>query len=273
MSVSEAWSIATTTERLRARWRLGRPTFGAWAALGSSYVVEVLTRVGFDWIGIDLQHGLALEGQVVGLLQAAAITQTPALVRVAGHSSEGILRALDAGANGVIVPMVNSAEDAAAVAAACVYPPAGERSWGPARPQLGMPSYSATTANAAVVCAVMVETRAAVESIDAIVAVAGVEAIFVGPTDLSLSYGAALDAVGAQEAMSAAILEVRLACERAGVVPGIYAGSPSEALRWAGAGFRLIAVTSDVSMVRASALDAFAALGDAPGPNSQATGN
>jgi 4-hydroxy-2-oxoheptanedioate aldolase len=260
MSVSEAWSVATGTERLRARWRLEQPAFGAWAALGSGYVVEVLARAGFDWIGVDLQHGLALEGQVVGLLQAAAITQTPAFVRVAGHSSEGILRVLDAGANGVIVPLVNSAEEAAAAATACAYPPAGRRSWGPARPQLGMADYSAATANAAVMCAVMVETQAAVDDIEAIVAVEGVDAVFVGPQDLGLSYGAALDRRGADALRDEAILKVQSACARAGVVPGIYAGSAAEALRWAAAGYQLVAVTSDISMLRASAINAFAAL-------------
>ena len=116
---------------------LGR--LGAWCSIGSSYVVEVLGSCGFDWICIDLQHGFAGVESLLPMVQAAAITQTPALVRVPRLDAGMIGRALDAGAAGVIVPMVNSAAEARAAVAACRYPPDGIRSWGPARLMLGRP--------------------------------------------------------------------------------------------------------------------------------------
>ena len=111
---------------------------GAWVSIGSSYVVEVLASCGFDWLCIDLQHGFAADGDLLPMLQAAAITRIPALVRVPGLDHRLIGRALDSGAAGVIVPMVNSAAEAREAVRACRYPPGGVRSWG--RPGSRWPS-------------------------------------------------------------------------------------------------------------------------------------
>ena len=166
---------------------LGR--LGAWCSIASSYVVEVLGSCGFDWICIDLQHGFAGLESLLPMVQAAAITQTPALVRVPRLDAGMIGRALDAGAAGVIVPMVNSAAEARAAVAACRYPPDGVRSWGPARLMLADPEYSAQRANAQVHCLVMVETLDAVRNLSEIAPVAGVTAVFVGPSDLAVDMG------------------------------------------------------------------------------------
>ena len=138
---------------------------GAWCSIGSSYVAELLGSCGFDWICIDLQHGFAGLESLLPMIQAAAITQTPVLARVPRLDAGLIGRALDAGAAGVIVPMVNSAADAREAVRACRYPPDGVRSWGPARLTLADPAYTAQRANSQVQCLVMVETLAAVRNL------------------------------------------------------------------------------------------------------------
>ncbi|HEY1687622.1 MAG TPA: aldolase/citrate lyase family protein [Solirubrobacteraceae bacterium] len=255
----EDWTLAATSRALRERWESGHATFGAWATIGDSYLIELLARTGFDWIGIDMQHGLVTGPQLTPMLQACAITQTPVLVRVPGHTPEQTLQALDAGANGVIVPLIDTAEEAAAAVAACRHPPAGTRSWGATRAPLGAESYTAADANEAVLCAVMVETAKAVEDVAAIVSVPGVDAIFVGPRDLRLSLGEP-----GQAQLDEAILTVRDACADAGVVAGIYAGSAAAALRWASEGFQLVTVISDGNLVRQSARETLAEVRQRP---------
>ena len=242
------WNLVDTSAALRDAWRAGRPTFGGWATLGDPYAAELLGRAGFDWVGLDVQHGLIPPSAVPELLRALAVTSTPALVRVSWNAPEEIMRVLDAGANGVIVPLVNSAEEARAAVAACRYPPDGTRSWGPARAALGTPGYDVPTANAAVICAVMAETAAAVERIDEIASVPGVDAVFIGPRDLALSYGEDM------ERLERGVAAVRDACRRAGIVPGIYAPTgAAEATRRARDGFRLVGLTADATLLTQAA--------------------
>lgn len=115
-----------------------RPTaFGAICSVPDSFSAEMLGRAGFDWVCVDLQHGMVGSEALLGILQALDLTETPSLVRVPWNEPAAIMHALDTGASGVIVPMVNSAEEAERAVAACRYPPAGIRSWGPTRVALG----------------------------------------------------------------------------------------------------------------------------------------
>jgi 4-hydroxy-2-oxoheptanedioate aldolase len=237
---------------LRGAWSRSEATFGAWATIGSEYSLEILSRAGFDWIGLDLQHGLIDAGQVASLVRTLNITRTVSLVRVATNAPDQIMRVLDAGADGVIVPMVSSAHEALAAVSACRYPPAGTRSWGPARPSLLVGDLSAAASNEHVICAVMAETASAVDAIDDITAVPGVDAVMIGPVDLGFSYGR--DGTSRDDGFLAEKIEaVRISCDRAGVVPGIFAGSARAALRWADRGFRLVAMASDAALLRRAA--------------------
>jgi 4-hydroxy-2-oxoheptanedioate aldolase len=250
-----------TVDALRESWRRGEPTFGAWSTIGNEHSLEIMSRAGFDWIGLDLQHGLIDEAQVPALIRTLNITRTPSLVRVAHNAPDQLMRVLDAGTDGVIVPMVNSAEEARAAVSAVRYPPAGTRSWGPARPSLIVDAYDAASANERVVCAVMAETVAAVEAIDEITAVPGVDAIFIGPVDLGFSYGR--DGTKRDDGFLAEKFEiVRESCVRAGVVPGIFAGSARAGLKWAERGFTLISMASDAALLRSGAAEMAAAVKD-----------
>lgn len=232
---------------------LGR--FGAWCSIGSSYVVELLASCGFDWICIDLQHGFAGLENLLPMVQAATITHTPALVRVPRLEAGMIGRALDAGAAGVIVPMVNSAVEAQAAVAACRYSPDGVRSWGPARLMLADPEYSAQQANAEVHCLVMVETLDAVRNLDEIVQVAGVTAVFVGPSDLAVDMGLAPRRGPIAGQHAAALAAIARTCREHGMPAGIFAGTSQAVTEYAEMGYAILAVTTDAALIRGGATE------------------
>src|SRR5206468_7835530 len=143
-----------------------------------------------------LQHGLIDEAAMRGMVQAAAIRDTPVLVRVPWNEPGAIMRALDAGAEGVIVPMVNTVAEARAAAGASRYPPLGYRSWGPLRSGMAQRDFNPALGNEQVLCLVMIETHEAVENVDAILEVPGVDGVFVGPNDLAISHSGASEGAG-----------------------------------------------------------------------------
>jgi 4-hydroxy-2-oxoheptanedioate aldolase len=234
---------------LRAAFAADRAALGGWTMLGDPYAAEMIGRAGYDWIGIDMQHGLISDDRLPDVLRAAAITGTPALVRVAWNDPTAIMRALDAGACGVIVPGINTAAEAAEAVRACRYPPAGERSWGPTRAALGIPGYSAAAANAATLCFPMIETKAAFDALGEIGALPGVDGLFVGPTDLALSHGETVSPMAPTPEQHERIAAVADACGSAARVAGIYCGGAAVAGRWLAAGFRLLAIDADAILL------------------------
>jgi 2-dehydro-3-deoxyglucarate aldolase/4-hydroxy-2-oxoheptanedioate aldolase len=228
--------------RLRRRDRL----IGSFVTLPALEVVEVMGAAGVDWLIIDCEHAPLDAFWAQRLLQAARV---PGVIRVADGHEPTLKRALDTGAAGVVVPMVNTAQQARAIVSHCKYPPLGTRGVGIVRAQgygLGFQEYVAR-ANESTAVIVQIEHITAVENIDAIVAVPGVDAAFVGPYDLSGSMGR-LGQVDHIDVL-AAIEGVRLACERAGMPLGIYAGSAAAARPYLEKGFTLIAVGIDTFLL------------------------
>ena len=234
---------------LREKLRRGDVTLGLWCAIPSSFTVELVCGLDFDWICVDTQHGLVGYSDMVAMLQAAYAHRVPALVRVSGNRPELIMRALDAGAAGVVVPLVNTAEEAKSAVEACRYPPLGNRSWGPTRASLQRASYTPEGVNETTVCVVMIENPAAVQLAPEILAVPGVDAVYIGPWDLSLSIHGKTPDPGASDKDAQAIEAVRQAAVSNEVVPGIACGGIEQATRWVEAGFKMIAVNSDVGVL------------------------
>jgi 4-hydroxy-2-oxoheptanedioate aldolase len=200
--------------RLRAKWRAGEPAFGAWCTLGSDLGAELLARAGFDYVCLDAQHGMWSVESTSAAAQAVRAAGSVPLVRVPAGELWLIGRALDLGASGVIVPLVSSAEEAAAAAASCRYPPVGGRSFGPIRSGLD-PTLTLAERHEQVLCIAMIETAGGVESLEAICAVPGVDAVYVGPRDLGLTHG--LEAGPEYDALVASIAaRARLAGKPAG---------------------------------------------------------
>jgi len=212
-----------------------------------------MASAGFDWVCVDVQHGLIGYQEMLAMLQAIAVVGVPSIVRVPWNDPGWIMKALDAGAAGVIVPMVNSPAEAAAAVGACRYPPDGYRSWGPTRASLGAPDYSPQLANRSVICAVMVETVAALDQLAEIVSVPGVDAVFIGPSDfaLSMGFGPRTD-----EPEHRRLLEgVPAVCRDHGVVAGIACGSAELLARWRQAGYTMLAAPSDMVVLRRAAAE------------------
>jgi 4-hydroxy-2-oxoheptanedioate aldolase len=236
----------------------GDVLYGSWCLIPSPFLVEVLAAAGFDWICLDRQHGLIGYETMVSMLQAVG-GRAPVLVRVPWNEPDEIMRPLDAGAAGVIVPMVNTAAEAEAAVGACRYAPAGFRSWGPSRVSLGNPDYSPTSANENTLCVLMVETVEAVENVEEIVAVPGVDVILIGPYDLALSWSGALETPGRTRRDRELIERVLSACADAGVAVATSVGGREDALAWRDDGVRMIGV-SDLGLVGAVASETLRAL-------------
>ncbi|TMB89270.1 MAG: 2,4-dihydroxyhept-2-ene-1,7-dioic acid aldolase [Chloroflexi bacterium] len=229
----------------------GKASVGGWCVVPGSFTAEVMARAGFDWICIDTQHGLIGYDQMLTMLQAVAVAGTPSVVRVPWNDPASIMKALDAGAAGVIVPMVNSAAEAAAAVGACRYPPAGYRSWGPTRAALGVADFSPELANRSVICAVMVETVPALDQLAEIVSVPGVDVVFIGPSDFAISMGFA---PRSDEAEHRRRLEaVPQICRDHGVIAGIACGSAELLARWSQAGYTMLAAPSEMVLLRQAA--------------------
>ena len=227
------------------------PILGAFCTIPSGFAVEILART-FDWICVDMQHGLAGQTEMVSMLQSAAIRGTPAVVRVQANDSAAILHALDAGAHGVIVPMVNTAAEARQAVAACKYAPDGSRSWGPSRNALYDPALGAAEVNKRVVCIVMVETADAIAAIDEIASVEGVDAVFVGPSDLAVSIGIPPAALATDPRHQELVASVARACRRHGIVAGIMCESADIAISRFEVGFRMLSLRSDARLLQAA---------------------
>lgn len=219
---------------------------GAWLQLPGSASAELVGSVGFDFVCVDQQHGLIGDDALLPMLQALAATGTPALVRVTRNEPAAIGRALDRGAAGVIVPLVDAAEQARAAVAACRYPPQGGRSYGPTRVGWQPPGPEP-------VCVVMVETVAAVAELPGILAVPGLDGIFVGPSDLALSAGLPQAAQDGDPAFDALLDTVFGACGAAGTPVGIYCASAGHVRRFRARGATFTALLSEAAMLRAAA--------------------
>jgi 4-hydroxy-2-oxoheptanedioate aldolase len=178
--------------RLKARLADGKRVYGAWCVLGSAFTAEVMALCGFDFLILDQEHGLGTLDVLAQQLQAVQTTETTALVRVPGQDADYLKRVLDHGAEGVIVPNVNTGDEARAAAAACRYPPRGTRGSAPTSVRASsygmVPDYAARAGDQMLVIC-QIETVAGVENADAIAAADGVDMIFIGPSDLSNSAG------------------------------------------------------------------------------------
>jgi 4-hydroxy-2-oxoheptanedioate aldolase len=245
---------------IRDRWGVGTVTLGGWCAIANSFSAELMGRSGFDWVCIDQQHGLAGPDALVPMIQALGLSATPAFVRVPWNEPASIMRALDAGAQGVIVPLVNTGAEAAAAVAAARYAPLGERSWGPARPLQEIPGYTPALGNRRVIVAVQIETVEAIRNLDQILDVTGVDAVFVGPSDLALTAGWEPTLSPKRDEHRQLILDVLAAAHRRSVVAGIYSGGLEMSRVWLEVGFDMIAVSSDTLLLKGAAVEILRAL-------------
>lgn len=234
---------------LRKAWSEGKPTFGAWAALPDAFAAELMCVAGVDYVCIDQQHGLVDYTDMVHMLRAIEGRGTVALTRVPANVGWLIGKALDAGIQGVVVPMVSTREEAEAAVAACRYAPKGTRSFGPVRASMVMDSRDIAVVGDGPICFVMIETRLGVENIDAIASTPGLDGIYVGPADLALGLGLPPNLDKEEPEHVAAVQKILDGCKRHGVVAGIQCGSGKAARKYAERGFQLVTFTKDSSLL------------------------
>ncbi len=248
--------------RLAGLWEEGKPTFGAWVTSRAEATVEVLARSGYDYIGVDCQHTLLAESDAGRLIQPLVTAGVPTVVRVSRNDAALIGRVADAGADAVIVPLVDTAEEAAAAVAACRYPPRGVRSFGPINATLGLDTIYL---EARIRCFVMIESALALDNLEAICATPGLGGVYVGPGDLSISMGTSWLLRPRPETVMAAIARVPAVCRAASVVPGMHAGSGVLGAELAAMGFRMITLMSDTGLLGTGAARDLAAAREAAG--------
>ncbi len=231
----------------------GLAPFNGWLHLPDSIAAEVMSRAGWDSLTVDMQHGLMGYDTALAMLQAISTTDTPALVRVPANDPALIMRMLDAGALGVVCPLVNSAAEARQLVAACRYPPQGVRSNGPVRAALRYGADYTPRANAAVLTLAMVETREGFEALEDILQTPGLDGVYVGPSDLSFSYRGFPELDHRQGEMRDKIQHIANRAHAHGKLAGIYCGSPAYALEALGMGFHLTSVQSDLRFLQMGA--------------------
>lgn len=243
-----------------ARLRAPETSFGLWNAVEPTPALELAARQGFDYVCVDWQHGLIDYGDVIrGLLVIEAAGGPVPVVRVPENSAADIGKALDAGASAVIVPLVNTAEQARAAVRAMRYPVSGgARSYGPMRAESLFGSNPAEVDDT-VALFVMVETREGLDNLDEIVAVDGVDGVYVGPYDLSLGLGAEVPLEPAiLPDLEAAVERIRSTVEAAGKVSGIHTPDGETAAKRAAQGFRVVTVTTDLNVLARAAAEQLA---------------
>jgi 4-hydroxy-2-oxoheptanedioate aldolase len=245
---------------LRTLKAAGKPIVNAWLSIGAPYAAEAIAHQGFDAATIDCQHGMIGFDLAVSMLQAISATPAIPLVRPSGLHPTEIMRYLDAGSYGIICPMISTEEDARALVRACRYPPFGERSYGPARGLLYGGSDYLDRANDEILVLAMIETRAGLDNIDAILAVEGLDGIYIGPNDLGLALGRRPVNEPDDPLLVNAIEHIRARAEAHGLISGIFCShGPAAAMRVA-QGFDLVTPGNDAALLRGVMAQAVAAM-------------
>jgi 4-hydroxy-2-oxoheptanedioate aldolase len=249
---------------LANRLRSGETVYSGWCGLPYPLIAETLARDGFPAVTIESQHGLWDVGGILAGIAAVRQGGAAPIVRVPLGDFALVSRALDFGAEGIIAPMINTAADARAFAAAAKYPPIGERSWGPHRATtlagLADQTVYLREANDHVVTLAMIETRTALKNLDAIIETRGIDGLFLGPSDLSiaLSDGKNLDPLSKE--VDVELDRIVAAAQRVKKIPGAYCHSADRAAALAKRGVKFLAVSSDLAMLRAGAAAVLKAL-------------
>jgi len=228
-----------------------------------AFGAELMTMPGVDYVCIDQQHGLIDYPEMLNMLRAVEGRGAVPFTRVPANESWMFGKALDAGVQGIIVPLVNSGADARKAVAACRYGAGGTRSYGPIRSAMTMESRDIAVLGDEVLCFVMVETREALDNLDEIAATPGLDGIYVGPADLALGLGLPPDLDKTEPEHVAAVESILQACQRHGIVPGIQCGSGLAARQQVDRGFRLVTFAKDSALMTSGlGRELDAALGD-----------
>lgn len=241
---------------LKNAWAEGRSTINGWLSINSPFVAEIMAAQDYDSITIDTQHGAVSYEGALGMLQAMRASGVVPMVRVPWLDAGAIMKALDAGAYGIICPMVNTRADAERLVSYMRYPPHGTRSFGPTRANFSAGPGYAGEANGEILAFAMIETAEAMENLEDIVSTPGLDGVYIGPADLTLglSNGALPPGFDREEPeMVEAIQTILKAAKRAGIRAALHCGAPDYAAKAMGWGFDMVTLSNDVRLLSAEA--------------------
>jgi 2-keto-3-deoxy-L-rhamnonate aldolase RhmA len=240
---------------VKRRLASGKPTLGSWITIAHPTVAEVMAQAGFDWLVVDMEHGVIGVESVQTLIQAMSGTPTVPLVRVPWNDQVIIKQVLETGAQGLVIPQVRTAQEARDAVSACLYPPAGIRGIGCQRPA-GFGAWFQEYlrgANAQILVVIQIEHIQAVKCLKEILAVKGIDAILIGSNDLSASMG--LLGEPNDPKVLRVVDEIRATAQAAGVSPGIVASTPEDANKRISEGFRFVFIGQDVGLLSSACRD------------------
>ena len=242
--------------KLKDVWASGAPVLNGWCAIPSPFSAEIMAAQGFDSITIDVQHGAVDYSNVLPMFQAMRASGKTLMARVPWREPGIIMKCLDAGAMGIICPMINSAEEAAEFVSYLRYPPLGQRSYGPTRAVFAYPGYNTREANEEILAFAMIETAQGMENLEEIAATPGLDGIYVGPSDLTLglTQGRLRDGLDREEPeMIEAIQKIARVCRSNGLRSAVHTASPEYAARAIEWGYDMVTIGGDVKFIAGAA--------------------
>ncbi|AZO67990.1 aldolase/citrate lyase family protein [Mesorhizobium sp. M6A.T.Cr.TU.016.01.1.1] len=242
--------------KLKQIWAEGRPTINGWLSIGNAFTAEIMAAQGYDSVSIDIQHGALDYSTVLPMFQAMRASGIVPMARVPWLEPGIIMKALDAGAYGIICPMVNSGAQAAEFVSYLRYPPSGQRSFGPTRVSFAAGANYAGEANDEILAFAMVETKQAMDNLDEIAATPGLDGIYVGPADLTLSLTQGRLSPGfdrEEPEMIDALHRIVAACKANGIKAALHCGTADYAARAIEWGFNMTTVAGDSRLLAAAA--------------------
>lgn len=242
--------------KLKRLWREGTPTLNGWLAAPDAAVAEYMAVLGWDSLTIDMQHGLARDSQALEMLMAISTTDVVPLVRVQWLEESSVMKMLDAGAAGLICPMVNNAADAERFVRACRYPPRGIRSFGPIRVKLHSKEAGPADYNDSVISIAMIETKDAIDNLEEILAVEELDAVYIGPADLSLALGAPPKFDQEDPVVFEAIEHIIATARKMGKFVGVHNATAAYAKRMVKLGAHFVSIGSDLRFMEQAASEA-----------------
>ena len=244
------------SNRLRELWSHGKPAINGWLSVGNPFIAEIMSAQGYDTLSIDQQHGFLGYDALAPMLQAMKASPVTPLVRVPWLSAGDIMKALDAGALGIICPMINNRDEAEFFVSCMRYPPHGQRSMGPTRAVFAHGADYGKWADDQVVALAMIETSDGMKNLKEIVRTPGLSGVYIGPADLTLGLTGRKYATGfdrQEPEMIEAIKEILARAHEAGIKACLHCGTPAYAARAVGWGFDLVTISNDVRLLAGSA--------------------
>ena len=241
---------------IKALWAQNKPVLNGWLAVSNAFTAEIMAAQGYDALTIDLQHGLVDYQGAVSMLQAMRASGVSPMIRVPWLDPTHIMKSLDAGALGVICPMINTRQQAEELVSYCRYAPTGVRSFGPIRASLSVGADYFAEADTQIICLAMIETEQALSNLDDILATPGLDGIYIGPADLAISLYGRRFPTGfdrTEPEMIETIRTILAAAKKAGKRAGLHNGHADYAAKAAGWGFDLLTISSDARLLAAAA--------------------